>query len=72
MNDDGEVTSFDAEFPQSADWNCFTTTENSAVRSILSASRAHQLITVTSFRSEREKLRSKNEDFRESFEEVNK
>lgn len=47
MNDDGEVTSFDAEFPQSADWNCFTTTENSAVRSILSASRAHQLITVT-------------------------
>lgn len=56
MNDDGEVTSFDAEykFPQSADWNCFTTTENSAVRSILSASRAHQLIIVTSFRSERE------------------
>ena len=41
MNDDGEVTSFDVEFPQSADWNCLTTTENSAVRSILSARRAH-------------------------------
>jgi hypothetical protein len=33
MNDDGEVTSFDAEL--AAGWNCFTTTENSAVRSIL-------------------------------------